>query len=153
MVKELRIYRTDPYDPLAQVLLVPPKAIEPPDLSDMTGPTSFFYLAERSGVPLGYIALRNEGSFGLIAGLHFRADEANGFLADILIEQVETQARSLRLPVLRVWVGDMHPNVRAALVRNGFFPDGEDRQIDSMRLYERPLHRGARGASANSSSR
>lgn len=141
MARELRIFRTTPFEPLAQELLVPPKVIEPPDLTDLTGPNAYFYLAERDGRPLGCIALRNEGSFGLLAGFRFKPEETRSSLPEILVEQVETQARSLRLPVLRVWVGEMHASVRAALVRCGYFPDGEAHHETDLQLYERPLNR------------
>lgn len=141
MVKELRIFRANPFDEKAQALLVPPKAIEPPDLSDMTGPNAFFYLAEREDAALGCIALRNEGTFGLVTGFHVRIDMIETSLPEILIEQVETQARSLRLPVLRVWVGNMRPKKRAAFVRSGFFPDQDADDSRAVNLYERPLTR------------
>ncbi|MDJ0858611.1 MAG: hypothetical protein QNJ03_06005 [Dinoroseobacter sp.] len=141
MARELRIFRTSPFEPMAQELLVPPKAIEPPDLTDLTGPNAYFFLAERAGRPLGCIALRNEGSFGLVTGFHFKPEETHSSLPEILVEQIETQARSLRLPVLRVWVGDMHANVRAALVRCGFFPDGDADADAELKLFERPLNK------------
>lgn len=141
MVKELRISRASPFDERVQALLVPPKVIEPPDLSHMTGPNAYFYLAERDDEALGCIALRNEGSFGLVVGFHFRSDTAGTSLPEILIEQVETQARTLRLPVLRVWVGEMHPKLRAAFVRSGYFPDPDRDETTGPRLYERPLKR------------
>ncbi len=141
MTRELRIFRTSPFEPMAQELLMPPKAIEPPDLTDLTGPNAYFFLAERGGAPLGCIALRNEGSFGLITGFRFIPEEQDTSLPEILVEQAETQARSLRLPVLRVWVGEMPPKVRAALVRCGFFPDGDAEDEADLKLYERPLNR------------
>lgn len=143
MVKELRIYRADPYDPLAQALLVPPKARERPDLSYMQGPNSFFYLAERGGRAEGCIGLRNEGTFGLVTGFHFLAEHAETSLPDILLEQLETQARSLRLPILRAWIGASRPIIRQALVRNGFFPDATAEESERLRLFERPLVRAA----------
>jgi hypothetical protein len=62
-------------------------------------------------------------------------------LPDILIEQVETQARSLRLPVLRAWVERMHPIQGQALRRNGYFPVDPKAEEEDMTLYERPLRR------------
>ncbi|MEM9393673.1 MAG: hypothetical protein AAGA38_07430 [Pseudomonadota bacterium] len=141
MSREIRVFPASPFEPMAQELLLPPKAIKPPDLTDLTGPNAYFFLAERNGDPLGCIALRNEGTFGLITGFHYKLDQQDTSLPEILVEQVETQARSLRLPALRVWVGNMHAKVRATLVRCGFFP-GEDtgREAD-LNLYERPLNR------------
>ncbi|WP_425092799.1 hypothetical protein [Tropicimonas sp. S265A] len=148
MAQELRIYRASPFDQKAQRFLVPPKSIEAPDLSDLSGPKAFFYLAEREDQPLGCISLRNMGSFGLVSALHFIPEQEHTALPDILIEQVETQARSLRLPVLRAWVGRLHPSIQAAFTRNGFFPDCAANDDDRMAIYERHLKRGAARASA-----
>lgn len=143
MAREMRIYRSTPFDPLAQDLLVPPKSAHPPDLSDITGNSAYFYIAERSGVAQGCIAMRNMGTFGLVSAFRFISELAHSSLPDILIEQVETQARSLRLGVLRTWVDRLHPIQSEALRRNGFFPQSADKDGETPQLYERPLRKGA----------
>jgi hypothetical protein len=141
MSREIRIYRSTPFDPLAQPLLVPPKSRSRPDLSDLTGPNSYFYMANRDDVGLGCIALRNMGTFGLVSAFRFLSDLGTTALPHILIEQVETQARSLRLPMVRVWVDRMHPVQSKALRQNGYFPAGPEDEDEELRLYERPLRR------------
>lgn len=143
MPSEIRIFRSSPFDPNAQELLVPPKARTRPDLTDLTGPNAFFYLAVLRDAPQGCIALRNMGSFGLVSAFRFLSDRARTSLPDILIEQVETQARSLRLPVLRAWVERMYPVQGQALRRNGYFPVDPKTEEEDMTLYERPLRRAA----------
>lgn len=141
MPSEIRIFRSSPFDPKAQDLLVPPKARTRPDLTDLTGPNAFFYLATLHDTALGCIALRNMGSFGLLSAFRFLAERAKSSLPDILIEQVETQARSLRLPVVRTWVDRMHPVQGQALRRNGYFPVDPKALEEELTLYERPLRR------------
>ncbi|WP_424967029.1 hypothetical protein [Dinoroseobacter sp. S375] len=141
MPREIRIYRSTPFDPLAQTLLIPPKSRTRPDMSDVTGPNGYFYLAARDEVGLGCIALRNMGSFGLVSAFRFVAAEARGSLPDILIEQVETLARSLRLRVIRAWVDRMHPIQAEALRRNQYIASSEELGSDELVLYERELQR------------
>jgi len=142
MVKELRVYQATPFEPLAQDLLAPPKGKVLPDLSELSGPKSYFYLAERQGRALGCIALRDAGSHGQVTGFHLIPDEVQSPLAEILIEQVETQARMLRLPVLRARVDTLSGTLRGALVRGGFFAEGTDPDDNGAEHYERPLTRG-----------
>jgi hypothetical protein len=145
MSREIRIYRSTPFDPMAQSLLVPPKSRSKPDLTDLTGPNSYFYLASRDETGLGCIALRNMGTFGMVSAFRFLSEHGVTSLPHILIDQVETQARSLRLPVVRVWVDRMHPVQSKALRQNGYFPAGPEDEHEDMRLYERALRRGPTG--------
>lgn len=143
MSREIRIFRSTPFEPMAQSLLVTANSRSRPDLSDLTGPNSYFYLATRDDHGLGCIALRNMGTFGLVSAFRFLPDSALKSLPDILIEQVETQARSLRLPVVRVWLDRFHPVQSRTLRSNGYMALGPDDEGDGMTLYERVLRRAS----------
>lgn len=128
---------------MAQSLLVPPKSRTRPDLSDLTGPNAYLYLATRDNRALGCIALRNMGTFGLVSAFRFVSDPALASLPDILIEQVETQARSLRLPVVRVWLDRRYPAQRLTLLRSDYVALNPAKGGDDMTLYEKVLRRSS----------
>lgn len=135
MAKEARIRRCAPDDPVVSAFLQTQSAQKFAGASTPSPETTDVFLAERDGKPLGCIAARVNGASTEITYLSVCPEEAFGPMPEILIETIETNARSLRHGVITTC-----PEVPAPRPGSPFYQTGFSEEAASGRL-QKPLQR------------
>lgn len=123
---------TDPHDPQATALLQQShalmQALFPPEdnfylsIDDLVASDIHFYTGRIGDVILGNGALRVCDGYGEIKSMFVDEAARGKGVADAILRQIEDQARSLSLPVLKLETGNILHAAHRLYARHGFTP-------------------------------
>ena len=132
----------DPCDPAATALLQASQALQgalyPPEhnfslsIDDLCSPDITFFIARQDGTATGCAALANKGDYGEVKSMFVTPAARGSGTGTALMTALETHARGLNLPILRLETGSDLCAARRLYQRHGFstchpfgaYPDG-----------------------------
>jgi len=142
----------DPRDPAATALLHASHALMQSlfadednhylSIDDLCTPDIRFFVAQRNGATIGCGALAIKPGYGELKSMFVDPAARGAGVADALIDRLETAARALELPLLRLETGDTLHAAHKLYARHGFATCGPfgDYQANASSLFmEKPL--------------
>jgi putative acetyltransferase len=142
----------DPRDPAATALLQASHALMQSlftaednhylSIEDLCTPDIRFFVAIRNGVPIGCGALALKTGYGEMKSMFVDPAARGSGVADALITRLESAARALGLPMLRLETGDTLHAAHGLYARHGFAtcdPFGDYQANASSLFMEKPL--------------
>ena len=146
------VERGDPHHPQATALLRQSHALMaslfPPednfylDIDDLVADNIIFFTARQGDTIVGTAALKNAGAYGEVKSMYV-AEAARGTgTADALMRALEDEARSAKLPILKLETGNVLHAAHKLYRRHGFTdcgPFGDYVTANSSIFMEKPL--------------
>lgn len=148
----LAIARTDPRDPQATALLGASHTLLQSmfasddnyflSVDDLCAPSIHFFMATHAGCALGCAALSDKGDYGEVKSMYVVETARGTGTGEQLLRRLETEAKALNLPVLRLETGTGLDAAHRLYHRHGFIvcgPFGDYKLSDASIFMEKPL--------------
>jgi putative acetyltransferase len=90
------------------------------DVDSLALPEVAVFVVRREGTPVGCVAIVNRGDYGELKRLYVRPANRGQGLSRILLAQLETAARLMGLPVVRLETGTLQPEALGFFEASGF---------------------------------
>jgi putative acetyltransferase len=142
----------DPFAPQARALLEASHALLESlfpaeenhffSLGALSADNIHFFTARRGDVIVGVGAVADHGTYGELKSMFVEEASRGQGIADAITRQIEDQARSLGLPLLRLETGSLLHAAHKVYARHGFTicgPFGDYKEAEFSVFMEKPL--------------